>query len=293
MPDFTCSVAARERGEPLAGTALTSRRWVLVEQRAHWEASIAETPPLRSDIGRDLLTLTGAMGGEVFLVRRPGRRPPGQDVQAWIVIDGPTATMASGTYVEPAGLTGALDALRRVRDGRDLGAPAGDVVLVCAHSTRDRCCAVSGRAIAADLAGQHDEVWESSHLGGHRFAGTMLMLPTGVHYGNLDLQSARQAWRAHRGGGVDPAYLRGLTMLAPAGQAAVAEVFRRYPHASLDDVALGDITTVGGLEWEVLVTGAGSVPRHLTLRVQASDSDPLRLSCREDAGKAVRSYRVL
>ena len=31
-----------------------------------------------------------------------------------------------------------------------------------------------------------DEVWECTHLGGHRFAPTALVLPTGYSYGRLD-----------------------------------------------------------------------------------------------------------
>ena len=33
-------------------------------------------------------------------------------------------------------------------------------------------------------------MWESSHLGGHRFAPTALVLPTGYLYGHLDLRCA-------------------------------------------------------------------------------------------------------
>ena len=44
-------------------------------------------------------------------------------------------------------------------------------------------------------AGEDATVVEVSHLGGHRFAPTMLVLPTGYAYGRLDLDTALEiAW---------------------------------------------------------------------------------------------------
>ena len=41
--------------------------------------------------------------------------------------------------------------------------------------------------VAARLATRYpEETWECSHLGGDRFAGTMVLLPHGVSYGWVD-----------------------------------------------------------------------------------------------------------
>ncbi|MBV9923283.1 MAG: hypothetical protein JOY78_20875 [Pseudonocardia sp.] len=59
------------------------------------------------------------------------------------------------------------------------GRPVDDpLLLVCTHGRRDRCCALDGRALVRALveAGEPD-VWECSHLSGHRFAPTALVLP--------------------------------------------------------------------------------------------------------------------
>ena len=55
------------------------------------------------------------------------------------------------------------------------------LLLVCTHSKRDLCCAMYGRPLAAGLASNPNyaqAVWETSHLGGHRFAPTAVQLPT-------------------------------------------------------------------------------------------------------------------
>jgi hypothetical protein len=66
--------------------------------------------------------------------------------------------------------------------------PAGELLdhalLVCTNAKRDRCCALLGRplvdAFATSLPGR---VWETSHLGGHRFAPTLVSLPDGYLFG--------------------------------------------------------------------------------------------------------------
>ncbi len=59
-------------------------------------------------------------------------------------------------------------------------------VLVCTHGSRDACCAAMGypvyqvlrRRLAPSMNGGM-RVWQSSHLGGHRFAPNILDLPEG------------------------------------------------------------------------------------------------------------------
>jgi Sucrase/ferredoxin-like len=102
------------------------------------------------------------------------------------------------------------------------GAPLTEpLLLVCTHGRRDRCCALEGRALAAALtAASEPRVWECSHLGGHRFAPTALVLPTGYLYGNLDLASAIAARKAAGAGEVETERCRGRCTWSPAGQVA-------------------------------------------------------------------------
>ena len=61
------------------------------------------------------------------------------------------------------------------------------LVLVCTHGSRDRCCGKLGGAIYAKAHKKSPEqVWQASHLGGHRFAPTLLVLPQGMMYGRIE-----------------------------------------------------------------------------------------------------------
>lgn len=96
--------------------------------------------------------------------------------------------------------------------------PAVVDVLVCSHGTRDVCCGSGGTRLALDVhdtlaeAGIH--VWRTSHLGGHRFAPTALLLPTGTMWGRLDPPTLTGVARRE----LDPAHaarhLRGTIALA-------------------------------------------------------------------------------
>lgn len=74
-------------------------------------------------------------------------------------------------------------------EGTQAAAVSGTEVLVCSHGSRDRCCGSMGTALAtrwrgADTAGVR--MRRTSHLGGHRFAPTALVLPEGTAWAYLD-----------------------------------------------------------------------------------------------------------
>lgn len=72
------------------------------------------------------------------------------------------------------------------------GAPVSERLLVCTHGSRDICCGTLGPRLAQALRAQgHQEVWEVSHIGGHRFAPTLWHLPSWRVYGRLSLENPR------------------------------------------------------------------------------------------------------
>jgi hypothetical protein len=71
-------------------------------------------------------------------------------------------------------------------------------VLICTHGTRDMCCGSLGTRLAAELVNDpifedgRTRLWRTSHTGGHRFAPTALVLPSGTLWGFLDPGSLRR-----------------------------------------------------------------------------------------------------
>ena len=91
------------------------------------------------------------------------------------------------------------------------GAPAGEpVFLVCVHAKRNACCARFGAPLAQALAARHPgQVWETTHLGGHRFAANLVILPHGLYYGPVGVDTATAAIGAYQRGAVAPGRYRG------------------------------------------------------------------------------------
>ena len=95
----------------------------------------------------------------------------------------------------------------------------GPLWLVCTNGKRDRCCAELGRPIAGLLTQEWPEgTWETTHLGGHRFSGTLLALPSGLTLGRLDTSTALAACEAVDRGEVPLDVVRGRAGRAPVEQ---------------------------------------------------------------------------
>lgn len=215
---MSCSRASEAAAEPLAGSATTSSFWLVVEQPGSYRGRDALTssgfPPETAVALADAAT---ALGGKVVLVREPGRHPlrPLPSRRVWHVQGYPTMAREF-TFRQPEEILEAVVSQRWV-DGRDVAEP---MLLVCTHGKRDRCCAVSGRALLDVAPALPGQVWEASHLGGHRFAPVVLELRTGYQHGRVGPEDLRAITEAAARGRPYLPTCRGHFTLTPTQQAA-------------------------------------------------------------------------
>lgn len=245
-----CTVLSRAVEEPLAGTAPFAPRWLCLEQRGAWPRDLAAHPDAAVHALAERAT---AAGWRLLLIRRADRDADGP-LRVYLT---DTVRCRTTTLTVPG--TAALAELP-LPTGDDLpGTPVPDpLLLVCTHGRRDRCCALDGRALVTALleAGEPD-VWECTHLGGHRFAPTALVLPTGALHGRLDLSTAVAVRKAAGLGEVEPARCRGRSAWPPAGQVAELAVRAATGLRDADALAVdatGSPQTGTGGE-DVVVTG--------------------------------------
>lgn len=92
----------------------------------------------------------------------------------------------------------------------------GRHVLVCVHTERDERCGSCGprlvEAFEATIAERELDdvhVHRSSHVGGHRFAGNVIVYPEGVWYGYVRPEDVGTILNAHEAGDVWEPHLRG------------------------------------------------------------------------------------
>ncbi|MEU3442181.1 sucrase ferredoxin [Streptomyces griseoincarnatus] len=260
----TCSTVSRELDEPVAGTAATARTWLLLEQPGPWGAKALTSSHLDPALGRALEAAAKGTGVRIALIRRPGRHadsrmPATRRVYVAHTVPG-NVWLHSATTTDPARLLDLdLAALGRGEaacfDAVLGGAPhAGDpLALVCTNGKRDRCCALLGRPLAAELASSGvDGVWEVTHLGGHRFSPTVLVLPYGYAYGRAEAHAVKEVLHGVQEGRVVTEGCRGCSAWERPGQAAELAVRR----AVREDAAqvLSVVRTEGEApHWEVTV----------------------------------------
>lgn len=268
-PHERCAGLARLLAEPLPGTAPVAERLVFVETVGSWPRSVDRHP---DPAIAGLAVRAADAGRKLFLIRRPGRRVSSDAPRTVLVADVAPGRCRVGRFLVDG--PDELAALPLTSGGAPVTQPS---LLVCTHGTRDVCCAVEGRALAAAVAetGQVD-VWECSHLGGHRFAPTALVLPTGYLYGRLDAQTAVAAAKAAGAGEVETAHCRGRMAWSAAGQVAELAVREHTGLRDADELTVARVSMSAGTSTRVVVTG---VAAQWEVRVEEQRGPARPMSC--------------
>ncbi len=251
LPRDGCAEISRAADEPMAGTAPSARRWLCLEHPDPWPGDVTKDP---DPAVRTLLARSGAAGFRPLLIR--GTVPaPHHQRRVFLVDTAPGVAAATMLTVGRSDQLGALPLpdLDSPLPGEPVPEP---LLLICAHDQRDPCCGLAGKALAATLAGP--TVFACSHLGGHRFAPTALVLPTGYLYGRLEPESARAVHRGAAAGEVVTDACRGRCTWSPGGQVAELAVRVATGLRAPDAVVVLDeggetvrLRTASGEQWDV------------------------------------------
>jgi hypothetical protein len=241
--EHTCSALSLRRGEPVMATASRVDRWLLVEQPGAWGRDALLESHLDPLAARTLQSHGRRHGVRIVLIRRTGSHGPDQEQAADRCVFLANTTVEGG-WVErldvPVRQLGAID-LAAARSSAPPGVGErvdGSVHLVCTHGRHDRCCADQGRPVARALAAAEVDVWESSHIGGDRFAANLVSLPSGVYLGRVPAERAATMVRELEAGLIDLDHYRGRCCYPPLVQAAELAVRRRLDERRLDVIVL-------------------------------------------------------
>jgi hypothetical protein len=182
--------------EPLIGTAANSHHLMIVDQARPWKSKIQDSLHLNEETQSILDSWRQA--GQSFTL------------------------LANATTKESLGLSHRFSwtAGKYVPDPKLEADEA--VWLVCTHGSRDSCCGTLGVRLAQQLRQLNiGQVWEVSHIGGHRFAPTLWHLPSWRVYGRLPENSLELSNWVSKPLGTQ--FLRGH-----AGYSAKLQVFEAY-----------------------------------------------------------------
>jgi hypothetical protein len=278
-----CAEEARSRDEALVGTASVVRRWLLVEQPGAWGYDAVTTSELPAAVAGPLVAAARSAGVRVLLVRRPGRSRPSTR-RVFLAHSGPDQPWLRQASVTDPGDLARLDVgAVFAAGGKGFGRLApGPTFLVCTHGKHDPCCADWGRPLVRGLvAAGVRRVWESSHLGGDRFAGNLLCLPHGLYFGQVAPEEGAAVVAAYRAGEIVLERYRGRSCYPMAVQAAEVLARRELGLRGIDEVVPAGRRRLAPGDLEV--TLAAPDGRTWLARVRTTpDPDPRPLTCRTD-----------
>jgi hypothetical protein len=279
--DFRCSIDSEVRGEDLAGSASRADRFVLVEFPTPWPKKAIEV--FDEGLQSALTAAAAGANAKILLIRRHGLRTG--EMRRWAVADARARRILWGAWENQADLRALVEAI----DADSVGWAEEPVILVCTHALHDSCCGVRGRPVAAALTESHGElVWESSHVGGHRFAGNVVLPLDGTYYGRLGSHDASDVVAAHLAGRVSPDHLRGFSWMPPAAQVVAVDALHRWGPASASAFTSAEAWPLANDRWQVELGGTDPLPDRVTADVEAGAGADARLSCRADPSPTER-----
>lgn len=260
----------------------------MLELAGPWgHSALLDSPGLLSpELGREIAHRAQAADIRVTAIRRPGKRAdqrrwrwaladarPGHGSLRWGEVDGP------GGYASIP------------LDG-SAGTPTDEpLVAICAHGKHDQCCAVRGRRATTLIAEKYPEAtWECSHLGGDRFAATMIVLPHGLFYGHVDLaKDPADIITRYTQGKVEPRHLRGRSSDPAAVQAAQHHARTMFNDDHIDAFAPLSVIESDG-QVEVTLQGPHGP---VEVRLRESFSEPIFTMCQARTAGPVRQWELI
>jgi hypothetical protein len=290
-----CSSASLEAGEDLFGTASRVDTYFLLEYRGVWEAKAFEQSDLPESVKAYFESLLKRFSNSKLLLVKSGSSHPKPGYKFWVA----SARESDPTLYE-FNLKGYPEIL-----GLDIPAVIADegqyqanlrgspLWLVCANGRRDPCCARLGTPVFLELKKQMEgDVWESTHMGGHRFAANLLHLPYGILYGRMRQEQVNSFLEAVGHNQIVLDHYRGRTCYDEPTQAAEYYLRRMTGALRLDAFRLLATQEIGAQEWLVrfILTESGHEHRlRLTL-----DTTGVKIyqSCRPDKLAPIIQYQL-
>lgn len=234
--EYSCRTSL-EAGEPLWAHGTRADYWVLVGYEGPWERKALPFSDLPREVKDQLITLQKeGINARVQFIRRPGQ-PFNGSIPLYL---------ARSTGEKPWLSFKVLDDYRDLLDldlRQELEAASGPrgsaepLFLICVNGRRDLCCTQNGQPVYEALAElAPNRTWQTTHLGGHRFAATGVVLPFGLHYGRLQAEDAEGLVRKTDIGRIQLDRYRGRTTLTQAAQAAAHQLRQELNLDGVDEL---------------------------------------------------------
>jgi hypothetical protein len=251
MENLTCSASSRAAGEQLFASAARADHWFLLEEPHPHGDQAFEEARLPAAVKDHLSRGAAACPNSRIQLIKKGAQFAGEGIKFFVAVNHEeqpnlyefTLSRYEDLLDLDLAAMAAEDARYRQHDRTE------PLFLVCTNGRRDPCCASLGLPLYRELRNMDREnVWQTSHVTGHRFAPNVVALPHGVYYGYVTPGGAQSLVDAHRRGRMFlPAY-RGRSCYEKDPQAAEALLRNRFGLQELYRFQLIEIETISEVE---------------------------------------------
>ena len=223
---LTCSQMSSRSGEHLYGTALEVKNWFLLEYSGTWKRDAFPQSALPEDVKQHLGGFLSSLEeSRIQLIGGPG---PGRGNPAFYYAR--SSEFSPKLYrfeIETYEDLLSIDLPELVSTGEiEKFSCEERLALVCTHGARDGCCAAAGSGVYKELLKKEGiSAWRTTHVGAHRFAANLVMLPEGIYYGRVNGGNLGDVVSSHLRGEIFLDCYRGRSCYSQSSQ--VSDYFLR------------------------------------------------------------------
>ena len=229
-----CSTTSQTVSEPLFGTAPRTDYWILVEYNRPPGAKAVQESTLPENIKAFLTESAGALPNSRLLLIK--QQPTQSDGSIHLFLgrssdhDPALYRFTFGSYEDI--LSVPIVSILTSSSDEEESRRIPSMYLVCTNGKRDICCARWGIPVYnAFQQFPGVNVWQASHVGGHRFAPNVITLPDGIYYGRVSPEDVSEIIRTDQNKEIDLKHYRGRACYPAPAQAA--EYFLRRESGQL------------------------------------------------------------
>ena len=245
ITDQYCAVISKQQREDPIGTAPHYARYLLIEIPLPWESNVTHSRHFpeglndvlarcaeQSDTFRFLAFCSDTRRSpsgyvRLFFFDRPAFPCAAFRKREYVVAEDRLNALVESLLQNNGQLPDFDDALQPTKHIREL--------FVCTHGARDKCCGTFGFPIYrhiedhyAAASGGNIRVWRTSHIGGHRFAPTLIDFPEGRFWAHATPDMLRMLIERKGSFAEISRHYRGWGMIGRYEQAAERELFLKF-----------------------------------------------------------------
>ncbi len=195
---------SRQQGEDIIGSASLYQTYVMVECPYPWTGNAFESKGVPQNFRELVAEVKEAKLPIRFLLTLGPKPTPGNQTQ--VLIFQQQQGIATGYWKKEIKVDNITDVAPMIRkyltpEGLHIKGELSTTrdFFVCTHGSHDKCCSRygypffrQGVAMVEEFGLKNVRFWQVSHIGGHRFAPTLISFPDGRYYGALDEESLQR-----------------------------------------------------------------------------------------------------